>query len=90
MHDLLPENLINAVRSSDEDADRWIAEFPNLLDHFVQRWNLELASAPVYDLSCNFVIFATRAGKEDVVLKVGVLNDLNSEIEALRAFGGNT
>lgn len=69
------------------DGERWLENFPALLDRLAKQWSLRLL--PPYNLSYNYVAPAIRADGTPVVLKVGVPNvELISEMTALRHYNG--
>ncbi len=66
----------------------WLADLPNLLDEFSQRWSLILLP-PFEPISYNYVAPAITADGKPVVFKTGFPNpELLSEIYALRHFNG--
>ena len=84
----LPAEFVANIEGVFGDAGRqFLANIPTLIDRASQRWGLTDVQ-PSSNLSYNFVAFAKR-GDEQVVLKMGVPNgDMESEIAALRLFGG--
>lgn len=84
-----PESFITNVRAAfPSEGPRYLEELPRRVARYAARWQLELD--PHYpNLTYNFVAPGkNRAGRE-VVLKIGVPTDeLKSEMEALRLFGG--
>jgi len=84
----LPNEFVANIEGVFGDAGRqFLANIPTLIDRASQRWGLTDVQ-PSSNLSYNFVAFAKR-GDEQVVLKMGVPNgDMESEIAALRLFGG--
>lgn len=85
----LPDSFITTIHNVfKEDGGKFLAGLPSLIEEVSQRWGLT-GVQPVSNLSYNFVAFAKR-DNEDVVLKAGVPNrELNSEMSALKFFGGN-
>ena len=70
------------------DGERWLENFPALIDQLAKRWSLRLL--PPYNLSYNYVAPAVREDGTPVVLKVGVPNvELISEMTALRHYNGH-
>jgi len=71
-----------------EEGKTLLESLPDLIDETSARWGLTDVQ-PVSSLSFNFAAFAKR-GEEDVVLKIGVLNnELIGEISALRFYNGD-
>jgi streptomycin 6-kinase len=65
----------------------WLARLPALVAHCAARWSLTLE--PPFGLSYNYVAPARRPDGSPVVLELGCPNpDWETEIAALRAFGG--
>ncbi len=99
---MLPDAFVTTIRSVfGADGERWLADFPSILDEAVRRWGLSDIQ-PVENLSYNFVAFAdskvSRLWMQNqeilhsgqVVLKIGVPHrELFSEIAALRYFDGD-
>jgi streptomycin 6-kinase len=93
---MLSDEFITTIRNTfKEDGERWLADFPSILDEAVRRWELTDVQ-PVENLSYNFVAFARLSelsgakSKSQVVLKIGVPNrELTSEITALAFFDGD-
>ena len=84
----LPSEFVSNIEDVfGETGRQFLANLPALIDEASQRWGLTDVQ-PSPELSYNFVAFAKR-GDEQVVLKMGVPNgDMESEIAALRLFGG--
>lgn len=69
-------------------GEDWLARLPAMLAACAKRWSLTLGE-PFEQLSYNYVVRATRAGAERVVLKVGFpCRELHTEAAALRIFDG--
>src|SRR5690348_11324283 len=85
----LPDEFISNIRGAfGTKGEQFITDLPELISHASRSWSL-VDIQSVSNLSFNFVAFAKR-GSEDVVLKIGVLNEeLISEMAALRLFDGN-
>jgi streptomycin 6-kinase len=81
--------FVSTIRSTfGARGDAWLSRLPTLLDEFKHRWHLTLLP-PFPDLSFNYVIPGLRDDGSEAVLKLGVPTDeLTSEVEALKAFGG--
>lgn len=70
------------------DGERWLTQLPDILDTFAARWGLRV-EPPFEGLSYNYVTPAVRADGSPAVLKLGVPRDeLGTEIDALRHYGG--
>lgn len=70
-----------------DEGAAWLKRLPALVDVFAERWSLTSLEAP-FEQSYNYVVAAERDGAP-VVLKLGVVRDeLRTEIEALRLYGG--
>jgi len=67
----------------------WIDRLPDTLATCAERWSLQILP-PFTDLSYNYVTPALAASGDPVVIKAGVPSqELNREMEALRAFDGH-
>ena len=76
------------TRHFGEDAGNWIKRFADILKACVTRWDLELG-APAEEQSMNYIVFAKTKAGADVALKIGVPHrEMETEIEALRYYGG--
>lgn len=77
-----------------EEGEVWLEQFPVLLDQIVDRWQLDLAEVLEGGFGVNRVYGGTKKFEDEkesqqVVLKIGIPNkEGNTEIEALRAWGG--
>lgn len=72
----------------EEEGKAWLERLPAAVAEFEQRWSLEVHS-PFPNLSYNYVAPATANDGREVVLKLGVpREELVTEIEALRLYGG--
>ena len=88
MRQNLPESFQeNIFEAFGDDAKQWLEDLPTLLQSYEGRWGIELEETPVDNLTCNLVIYGRR-GPEDVVLKIGVSNDIATEMVALKTFEG--
>ena len=71
-----------------EEGRAWLERLPELMTTCQARWNLSV-KAPLPTLSYNFVAPVARADGSEAILKLGVPNnELTTEIEALRLYGG--
>jgi streptomycin 6-kinase len=71
-----------------EEGTEWLARLPAVLVECARRWSL-VVEPPFANLSYNYVAPATTRDGREVVLKLGVPRDeLLTEIEALRLYGG--
>jgi streptomycin 6-kinase len=86
----LPERFVRVTVQLFGDAGAaWLRSLPALLAEFTERWSLSLHE-PFAAPSYNYVVPATRADGEPVVLKMGFPNpELTCEIEALRWYDGH-
>lgn len=85
--DLPPDFVRNIRLAAPAEAERWLAELPDLLVQAARRWHLQLG-AP-FLLSYNYVCAATLQDGTEAVLKVGVPNpELTSEIHTLHLYNG--
>jgi streptomycin 6-kinase len=84
----LPGIFMNNVTAAFGDSGRkYLDALPELLSEACQRWDLVLGDP--FLLSYNYVCAATRKDGIPAVLKIGVPNvELDSEIQALRAYAG--
>ena len=88
MMDLPSQFVANIKNYFGEEGLKWLSRLPLLIDGAIQRWGLTDIQQ-IDNLSVNYVAFAKR-GKEDVVLKIGVINyEFISEMTALRIFDGD-
>lgn len=70
------------------DGEEWLTSLPAKLQEISSKWSLPL-QPPFEDMTYNYVAPVTRSDGGRAVLKVGVLNpELQTEIDALRVFGG--
>lgn len=71
-----------------ERGRAWLDALPALVAECAERWSLEI-QPPFPYLSYNYVLPATAADGQEVVLKLGVPHEeLTTEIDALRIFDG--
>ena len=71
-----------------DEGAAWLRQLPDLVAEYADRWALTVAP-PFDNLSYNYVAPAARADGTACVLKLGVpRQELVTEIEALRLFGG--
>jgi streptomycin 6-kinase len=84
----LPEDFRARLRGYFPDkADAWFDALPSLIDEYEQRWGIVL-EAP-FPLSIGYVAPARRRDGTRAVFKAVVANhEVDSEIAALRAYGG--
>jgi streptomycin 6-kinase len=59
----------DAANGTDEAVQRWLASLSGLIAELTERWELELGD-PLPSSSLGYVVGATRAGSEPVVLKL--------------------
>jgi streptomycin 6-kinase len=84
----LPSPFVSNIRKYFAEGESWLSHLPTLIKMATRRWDLSEVR-PVDNLSFNYVAFAKR-GKEDVILKIGVINhEFFSEMTALRIFNGD-
>lgn len=85
----IPEEFTNRmIGMSGETGRKWIANLPDLLERYSQRWSLTLG--PPFPLSYNYVAPARRADNTEAVLKLGIPNrELLSEMHALQVYAGS-
>ncbi len=83
----LPEQFKeNLIRIFGENAEKWISDFPVILQKCIEKWQLKNLVF-IEPLSINFVCFAESKLFGKSVLKIGVPNpELYSEITALKLF----
>jgi streptomycin 6-kinase len=86
--DPLPQSFVGAVLGAwPAEGPLFLANLARLIREFEARW--EITALPPFPLSYNYVASAVTADGTGVVLKLGVPNpELNTEIEALRLYGG--
>jgi streptomycin 6-kinase len=84
----LPPDFVKNIRQSfPPDAERWLADLPDLLADAAHRWDLTLGEP--FLLSYNYVCAATRKDGIEAVFKIGVPNrELTSEINTLYVYDG--
>jgi streptomycin 6-kinase len=88
MSDALPAALVRNVTGAFPSGADWLARFPDLLSHYLERWNLQIAGRP-FDLSYHYVVPVNQQGDHPAVLKMGVPTpELLSEVNALQIFDG--
>src|SRR5437764_14534047 len=89
MIDIPPNFARTMVELYGAEGAEWLEGLPALIAACAQRWSLTV-EPPFAPLSYNYVAPAARAGREDVVLKVGFPSaELLAEMEALRLFDGH-
>jgi streptomycin 6-kinase len=71
-----------------EEGRAWLDRLPGILAACEERWNLAI-SAPVGNLSFNYVAPATLADGTDVILKTGLTDEFPSQPQALQHFDGH-
>lgn len=87
--ELPPKVLENCRRTPERRA--WLAQLPETLQTLTERWKLRL-EAPIGgdEVSCAFVVPATRADGTTAVLKLGMPHmEGEDEIEGLRFWNGD-
>lgn len=88
MHPIPEEYTNRMISMSGETGRRWIANMPDLLNRYSQRWSLTLG--PPFPLSYNYVAPARCADGTEAVLKLGIPNrELLSEMHALQVYAGS-
>jgi len=70
-----------------EEGRAWLERLPVILGACEERWHMRI-SAPVGNLSFNYVAPAVLADGTEVILKTGLTDEFPSQPEALRHFDG--
>jgi len=85
----LPEAFVEKVKNIwGAEGEQWTAAFPDLLAYCVNTWGLHDLS-PFSQIYYNMIIGARTESGQPVVLKLGVPDtELESEVEALKAYHG--
>lgn len=85
----LPEDFVQTiVEVWGEVGQAWLTRLPAAVAECEERWSL-VVEPPFPNLSYNYVAPATMGDGREVVLKLGVpCDELVTEIEALRLYGG--
>lgn len=85
---IIPEDFANfMLELFGEEGRAWLDRLPAILVACEERWNLTI-SAPVGNLSFNYVAPAVLVDGTEVIVKTGLSDEFPSQPEALRHFDG--
>lgn len=84
--DLFRDKILRIFR---EDGEAWLKKLPDLLEEFIQKWQLTDCQIEE-NLSVHYICYAYSPKYGEVVLKTGVPHlELYSGMDALHQYAGN-
>jgi streptomycin 6-kinase len=86
---IIPENFASfMIEIAGEEGHSWLNRLPAMLAACEERWNL-MISAPVSNLTFNYVAPAVLADGSEAIVKIGLTDEFPSQPEALQHFDGH-